>query len=176
MRLLSSLLILILIVGPTSPRFCGSLRWWGRTLEEISQGHGTSISVKVRRFIPQPDDRLEYRWIPNGTPRPYGFANIEQPGSVQLAMPPYAIANIKETTAAFQIYIESNVLTYLDRVVCKSEPITFRTLHMAYRYSQTYSVRHFLMYRYEISVIKLLTPLGQDIARLFKILDGLPLS
>lgn len=150
--------LLIIIIGPTSPRFCASLRWWGKTLQnitawepgydrviEISQGHGPSISVRVKKFIPEPDDQLAYRWLPNGVARPYGFANIEQPGSVQLAMPPYAIANIGEAASAFRKYIDSNVLTYLNLVLDTSEPISFRTFHMAYRYAQTHSVSNFLI-------------------------------
>lgn len=98
------------------------------------------MKVTVRRFVPEFDDKLAYKWLPSGIARPYRFASVEEPGAQKLEISPYAMVSIEETTLALREYIDMSVLMYLNDVIDKSEPVLAQTFNIVYQFAQKHSV------------------------------------
>ncbi|KAH7170959.1 hypothetical protein EDB81DRAFT_876970 [Dactylonectria macrodidyma] len=97
--------------------------WESEDLKTILISDGLSakcVSVQVRRFIPQPGDKLVRTWDYKGTKQ-----------SVQI--PPYALVKLEDVKTAYSTHIQQSMRDAFSHILGRRESLLFQTYDRAWR-------------------------------------------
>ncbi|KAH7377963.1 hypothetical protein BKA64DRAFT_246767 [Cadophora sp. MPI-SDFR-AT-0126] len=88
----------------------------------LTQDAGTTLSVTVSRFHPEPGDTTGYKWSDSqGNPR-------------VMEMPPYHICDMNKAIVDIQDYCARSRSLHIESLLSGANPIIWKTFHVAFEY------------------------------------------
>ncbi|ROW18129.1 hypothetical protein VPNG_00090 [Cytospora leucostoma] len=83
----------------------------------LSEGYGDGVELRVRKFVPQPGDKLERTWVEGGKMK---SRRIE----------PYALVDLEAAKASYETYLQSGYIR-MCKALLGTQELLWRTYHFA---------------------------------------------
>ncbi|KUI56559.1 hypothetical protein VP1G_03871 [Cytospora mali] len=84
----------------------------------LTEGYGDGVELRVRRFVPQPGDKLERTWVEDGKMQ-------------RRWIEPYALIDLEAAKASYETYLRSGLTKMCKALLGPTEKLLWRTYEFA---------------------------------------------